>query len=78
MSAHEKGKSNFDLLINRASDVFQTLSHPLRLSICFELSTAAPLLAATNVPQVSVAGEACRFSTVVKPLADQWRRHDKG
>ncbi len=40
MSAHEKSKSSFDLLINRASDVFQALSHPLRLSICFELSTA--------------------------------------
>ena len=40
MSAHEKSKSSFDLLMNRASDVFQALSHPLRLSICFELSTA--------------------------------------
>ena len=40
MSAHEKSKSSFDLLMNRASDVFQALSHPLRLSICFELSTS--------------------------------------
>jgi len=40
MSAHEKSKSSFDLLMNRASDVFQALSHPLRLSICFELGTA--------------------------------------
>jgi DNA-binding transcriptional ArsR family regulator len=40
MSVHEKSKSSFDLLMNRASDVFQALSHPLRLSICFELSTA--------------------------------------
>ena len=40
MSAHEKSKSSFNLLMNRASDVFQALSHPLRLSICFELSTA--------------------------------------
>ena len=40
MSAHEKSKSSFDLLMNRASDVFQALSHPLRLSICFEISTA--------------------------------------
>ena len=39
MSAHEKSKFSFDLLMNRASDVFQALSHPLRLSICFELST---------------------------------------
>ena len=40
MSAHGKSKSSFDLLMNRASDVFQALSHPLRLSICFELSKA--------------------------------------
>jgi DNA-binding transcriptional ArsR family regulator len=40
MSAHVKSKSSFDLLMNRASDVFQALSHPLRLSICFELSKA--------------------------------------
>ena len=40
MSAHEKSKSRFDLLMNRASDVFQALSHPLRLSICFELSAS--------------------------------------
>jgi len=40
MSVHEKSKSSFDLLMVRASDVFQALSHPLRLSICFELSTS--------------------------------------
>jgi DNA-binding transcriptional ArsR family regulator len=44
MSAHVKSKSSFDLLINRASDVFQAFSHPLRLSICFELITAELLV----------------------------------
>ena len=147
MSAHEKSKSSFDLLMNRASDVFQALSHPLRLSICFELSTGeqsvsqlcnslhqpqhsisqhlallrkqsvvkarkqsrqvfyqisdlqvqkvlnciksemvavepngttASSLAAGDVPQVAVAGEAGRFSTVFKPSLDHWQRHDKG
>ena len=147
MSAHEKSKSSFDLLMNRASDVFQALSHPLRLSICFELSTAeqsvsqlcnslhqpqhsisqhlallrkqnvvsarkqsrqvfyqisdpqvqkvlnciksemeavepnvatASSLGAGDVPQVAVASEAGRFSTVFKPSLDHWQRHDKG
>ena len=147
MSAHGKSKSSFDLLMNRASDVFQALSHPLRLSICFELSTAeqsvsqlcnllhqpqhsisqhlallrkqsvvkarkqsrqvfyqisdpqvqkvlnciksemaavepngttALSLAAGDVPQVAVASEAGRFSTVFKPSLDHWQRHDKG
>jgi DNA-binding transcriptional ArsR family regulator len=147
MSAHGKSKSSFDLLMNRASDVFQALSHPLRLSICFELSkaeqsvsqlcdslrqpqhsisqhlallrkqnvvkarkqsrqvfyeisdpqvqkvlnciksemvpaelngAAAPSPAEGDVPQVVVAGDAGRFSTVFKPSVDQWQRHDKG
>ena len=147
MSVHEKSKSSFDLLMVRASDVFQALSHPLRLSICFELSaseqsvsqlcdslcqpqhsisqhlallrkqnvvnarkqsrqvfyqisdpqvqkvlnciksemvpagpndTAAPSPAEGDVPQVVVAGDAGRFSTVYKPSLDQWKRHDKG
>ena len=147
MSAHEKSKSSFDLLMNRASDVFQALSHPLRLSICFELSTAeqsvgqlcdalgqpqhsisqhlallrkqnvvkarkqsrqvfcqirdlqvqkvlnciksemvaaepngisASSLAAGDMPQVAVASESGRFSTVFKPSFDYWQRHDKG
>ena len=147
MSAHEKSKSSFDLLMNRASDVFQALSHPLRLSICFELSTAdhsvrqlcdalrqpqhsisqhlallrkqnvvnarkqsrqvfyqisdpqvqkvlnciksefmaaepngaiATSLPTGDVQQVTLAGEAGRFSTVFKPSFDQWQRHDKG
>ena len=147
MSAHEKSKSSFDLMMNRASDVFQALSHPLRLSICFELSTAEQSVsqlcdslrqpqhsisqhlallrkqnvvnarkqsrqvfyqisdpqvhkvltciksemiaaeqngvtalsqAAGDVPQVAVAGDAGRFSTVFKPSVDQWQRHDKG
>ena len=147
MSAHEKSKSSFDLLMNRASDVFQALSHPLRLSICFELSTGeqsvsqlcnslhqpqhsisqhlallrkqsvvrarkqsrqvfyqisdpqvqkvlnciksemaavepngttALSLEAGDVPQVAVASEAGRFSTVFKPSLDHWQRHDKG
>ena len=147
MGAHEKSKFSFDLLMNRASDVFQALSHPLRLSICFELSTGeqsvsqlcnslhqpqhsisqhlallrkqcvvkarkqsrqvfyqisdpqvqkvldciksemvavepngttASSLAARDVPQVAVASEAGRFSTVFKPSLDHWQRHDKG
>ena len=147
MSAHEKSKSSFDLLMNRASDVFQALSHPLRLSICFELCAAeqsvsqlchslrqpqhsvsqhlallrkqnvvkarkqsrqvfyeisdpqvqkvldciksemvpaepngiaAPSPAESDVPQVVVAGDAGRFSTVYKPSLDQWQRHGKG
>ena len=147
MSAHEKSKSSFDLLMNRASDVFQALSHPLRLSICFELSTGEQsvsqlcnslhqpqhsisqhlallrkqsvvkarkqsrqvfyqisdpqvqkvlnciksemvavepngttlsLPAAGDMPQVAVASEAGRFSTVFKPSLDHWQRHDKG
>ena len=141
MSAHEKSKSSFDLLMNRASEVFQALSHPLRLSICFELCTAeqsvsqlcdslrqpqhsvsqhlallrkenvvkarkqsrqvfyqisdlqvkkvlnciksemvaaepngasASLLTVGDVPQVAVADEAGRFSTVFKPSLDHW------
>ena len=59
MSAHEKSKSNFDLLMNRASDVFQALSHPLRLSICFELGTAeqsvSQLCDSLRQPQHSVS-----------------------
>ena len=146
MSAHEKSKSSFDLLMNRASDVFQALSHPLRLSICFELSTAeqsvgqlcdalgqpqhsisqhlallrkqnvvkarkqsrqvfsqindpqvpkvfnftrsemvavesngtAPSSLAADMPQVPVASESGRFSTVFQPSFDHWQRHDKG
>ena len=147
MSAHEKSKSSFDLLMNRASDVFQALSHPLRLSICFELSKAeqsvsqlcdslrqpqhsisqhlallrkqnvvkarkqsrqvfyeisdpqvqkvlnciksemvpaepnggaAASPAEGDVPQVVVAGDAGRFSTVYKPSLDHWKRHYKG
>ena len=147
MSVHGKNKSSFDLLMNRASDVFQALSHPLRLSICFELSTceqsvsqlcnslhqpqhsisqhlallrkqnvvkarkqsrqvfyqisdpqvqkvlnciksemvavepngtSASSIAAGDVPQVAVASEAGRFSTVFKPSLDHWQRHGKG
>ena len=59
MGAHEKSKSSFDLLMNRASDVFQALSHPLRLSICFELSTAiqsvGQLCDALGQPQHSIS-----------------------
>ena len=147
MRAQEKSKSNFGLLMNRASDAFQVLSHPLCLSICFELSTAKQsvgqlcdalgqpqhsisqhlallrkqnvvkarkqsrqvfyqisdpqvqkvlnciksemvavepngttlsLLVAGDMPQVAVASEAGRFSTVFKPSLDHWQRHDKG
>ena len=59
MSAHVKSKSSFDLLINRASDVFQALSHPLRLSICFELSTGeqsvSQLCNSLHQPQHSIS-----------------------
>ena len=59
MSAHEKSKSSFDLLMNRASDVFQALSHPLRLSICFELSAAeqsvSQLCNSLHQPQHSIS-----------------------
>ena len=59
MSAHEKSKSSFDLLMNRASDVFQALSHPLRLSICFELSTGeqsvSQLCNSLHQPQHSIS-----------------------
>ena len=59
MGAHEKSKSSFDLLMNRASDVFQALSHPLRLSICFELRTAeqsvSQLCNALRQPQHSIS-----------------------
>lgn len=59
MSAHEKSKSSFDLLMNRASDVFQALSHPLRLSICFELSTVeqsvSQLCNSLHQPQHSIS-----------------------
>jgi len=59
MSAHEKSKFSFDLLMNRASDVFQALSHPLRLSICFELSTGeqsvSQLCNSLHQPQHSIS-----------------------
>ena len=59
MRAQEKSKSNFGLLMNRASDVSQVLSHPLRLSSCFELSTAkqsvGQLCDALGQPQHSIS-----------------------
>jgi DNA-binding transcriptional ArsR family regulator len=59
MCAHEKSKFSFDLLMNRASDVFQALSHPLRLSICFELSTGeqsvSQLCNSLHQPQHSIS-----------------------
>ena len=59
MSAHEKCKSSFDLLMNRASDVFQALSHALRLSICIELSMAeqsvSQLCNSLHQPQHSIS-----------------------
>ena len=59
MRAQEKSKSNFGLLMDRASDVFQVLSHPLRLPICFELSTAkqsvGQLCDALGQPQYSIS-----------------------
>ena len=59
MRAQEKSRSNFGLLMNRASDVFQVLSHPLRLSICFELSTAeqsvSQLCNSLHQPQHSIS-----------------------
>ena len=59
MSAHEKSKSSFDLLMNRASDVFQALSHPLRLAICFALNdgekSVGQLCEALHQPQHSIS-----------------------
>ena len=40
MSAHAKCKSSFDQLINKSADIFQALSHPLRLAMCLELFEA--------------------------------------
>lgn len=37
MTAHAKNKSNFNELIIKAADIFQCLSHPVRLSICLKL-----------------------------------------
>jgi DNA-binding transcriptional ArsR family regulator len=59
MSAHEKSKSAFDLLMNRASEVFQSLSHPLRLAICFSLNdgekSVGQLCEALHQPQHSIS-----------------------
>jgi DNA-binding transcriptional ArsR family regulator len=59
MSAHQKSKSAFDLLMNRASDVFQALSHPLRLAICFTLSdnekSVSQLCETLHQPQHSIS-----------------------
>ena len=40
--------------------------------------TTPSSLPAGDMPQVAVASEAGRFSTVFKPSLDHWQRHDKG
>ena len=59
MSAHAKSKANFDELINKAADIFQGFSHPLRLSICLELvngkKSVNQLCALLHQPQHSVS-----------------------
>ena len=59
MSAHAKSKANFDELINKAADIFQGFSHPLRLSICLELAngkkSVSQLCAVLHQPQHSVS-----------------------
>ncbi|MDC0459039.1 metalloregulator ArsR/SmtB family transcription factor, partial [Alphaproteobacteria bacterium] len=40
--------------------------------------TSASSIAVGDVPQVAVASEAGRFSTVFKPSLDHWQRHGKG
>ena len=59
MSAHAKSKASFDELINKAADIFQGFSHPLRLSICLELANGKKsvnqLCAVLRQPQHSVS-----------------------
>ena len=59
MSAHAKSKASFDELINKAADIFQGFSHPLRLSICLELvngkKSVSQLCAVLHQPQHSVS-----------------------
>ena len=40
--------------------------------------TTPSSLAAGDMPQVAVASESGRFSTVFQPSFDHWQRHDKG
>ena len=37
MGAHEKSRDIYDTFVNPVADIFHSLSHPLRLSICMEL-----------------------------------------
>ena len=59
MSAHAKCKSGFDQLINKSADIFQALSHPLRLAMCLELIEAersvSQLCASLHQPQHSIS-----------------------
>ena len=59
MSAHAKSKANFDELINKAADIFQGFSHPVRLSICLELvngkKSVGELCALLHQPQHAVS-----------------------
>ena len=59
MSAHAKCKSGFDQVINKSADIFQALSHPLRLAMCLELIEAersvSQLCASLHQPQHSIS-----------------------
>lgn len=59
MSAHAKCKSGFDQLINKSADIFQALSHPLRLAMCLELIAAersvSQLCDSLDQPQHSIS-----------------------
>lgn len=59
MSAHAKCKSGFDQLINKSADIFQALSHPLRLAMCLELIEAersvSQLCDSLHQPQHSIS-----------------------
>lgn len=59
MSAHAKCKSSFDQLINKSADIFQALSHPLRLAMCLELFEAersvSQLCDSLDQPQHSIS-----------------------
>jgi len=59
MSAHAKCKSGFDQVINKSADIFQALSHPLRLAMCLELIEAersvSQLCDSLHQPQHSIS-----------------------
>ena len=59
MGAHEKNREIYDAFINSAADIFHSLSHPLRLSICIELfeneCSVSTLCKKLHQPQHSVS-----------------------